>query len=159
MTQAQTRPWVFIVDEGGGRLLRARRVPPGRYQVEVQDRVTNEWKGREHSRPKGLTRTEVSAGPAGVSKTGYQFAQPHNEEKELRHEFAKEVAGRIEKRIKQHDIERLAVFAAPKMLGELRGCWPKAVKPVIEEHDQDLSWMGEAELLKHPVVSKVLNIT
>ena len=156
MPNAPDKPWIFIVDEGGGRLLHARTVPPGRLRLEVKDHLKNEWKEHEHGRPTGLSRTEVGLRKTGVSKTKYQFAQPHHEDEEFRHQFAKEVTQWLEKRIRDHKIERLAVIAPAKVLGELRDLWPKAVQPMIEEHEQDLSWIGEGDLVKHPAIAQLL---
>lgn len=156
MTQTQTKPWVFIVDEGGGRLLRAKPVPPGRYHVEVKDRLKNEWKEGEQGRPSGLTRTRIRTHPGGSAEAGYPFPSHENEHQTVRHMFAKDVVEWLEKKMHNYNIEHLAVFAAPKLLGELRNVWSKALASKIEEHDQDLSWMGEEELLNHPAVTKLL---
>lgn len=133
------------VDEQRGILWRGSLTSMDSEHYERVDTLTNEWEEHQHQRPSPLRL-----------KDQHSHAAPPRENETLRHHFAKDVVNWTAKKLREHDIEELNLFAPPRFLGELRKVWPNRLRDRLAEHEGDLGYMGAGELKKHPVVSKIV---
>jgi protein required for attachment to host cells len=77
----------------------------------------------------------------------------------MRRRFAKDVAEWIDERLDRHDIERLHLFAAPRLLGDIRlenGF--ERLGDRIEEHTENLASMSGASLSQHPSITALFGV-
>jgi len=137
--------WFIVVDRGRGRLLRCSLLPPGRVHVDELDAIDGPPDEREHGRPSPR-----------AGRGGYTYASGGHETEQQLHRFAKEVASWIGRKLEEHRIDRLDLFAAPRLLGELRKLYPAAWDGRVREHQADLTQVTTAELSKHPAVADLL---
>lgn len=135
--------WACVVDHRRGRLVQCEKSPGGSWRVDADRSITNEWEDlHEHGRPSGLS--------AGAARGHAQsHAAPARETEEERRRFAKDVIEWLEKEVRSRKIERLPVFAPPKLLGALRSQWPKALAPHVREHEADLAHLDDNRLTEN----------
>ncbi len=133
--------WFATADRRRARLLACRSTLHKRLHVEEASGLEEKWEEREHGRPSAL---------AGMN--GHTYASFHHEEEERIHRFAKEIAHWLEREVQQRDLARIDLFAAPRLLGELRGLLPSALAGRLVEHEGDLNHVSLGELAKHPAI-------
>ncbi|MHC4414640.1 MAG: host attachment protein [Planctomycetota bacterium] len=143
MTRSQA--WIFIVDKGGGRLLRGTTAPPGRHHLELEDAIQNPWEEHEHGRPSPR-----------VGKKGHSYASWGHEDEEMMQRFARDVAGWLERKTDELGIDGLAVFAPPRFLGVLRQAYSPQLAGRVTEHEGDLGYMGPGDLARHRTIARFL---
>ena len=115
----KSKTWIFIVDNGRGRLLKGAPAPRGRFHLELDDSIENTWEEHERGRPSPLT-----------GKDGRSYASVGHEDEEMMRRFARDVAGWLDEKTRRLDIDRLALFAPPRFLGALRQAWsPRLATP------------------------------
>lgn len=139
------RVWVLLCDEGCGRLLSCGPAPLGRCHVEEIDRIENTWEGHEHGRPSPLT-----------GKDGHAYASLGHYMNERLDRFAREVAAWIEPQIRDHGIDRLSVFMAPRFLGAFRKARSEKIESRFEDHRQELVGLDVGELSDHPSICELV---
>ncbi len=139
--------WLFIVDRGGGRLLRGETTPAGHVHLDVVDTVENRWQEHEHGRPSPLKY-----------KDGHSHAAWTHEDETMLHRFAKDVAEWLDEATGRLGIERVALFAPPRLIGELRRTMTPALAQRVEQHEGDLGYMGPGELVRQPLVARWLGL-
>lgn len=137
--------WFIVVDGGRGRLLRGRMISHGRIHVDEHDSISNHHDEHEHGRPSPRS-----------GRGGSSYASSGHEGEQQLHRFAKEVTGWIEAKVARHGIERLALFSAPRLLGELRKLYPPGLGERIDEHPADLTQVSTAALARHPAVAELI---
>ena len=137
--------WFVVADAGRGRLLRCARVAHGRIHVDEHGSVENRVEEHEHGRPSPRS-----------GKSGKTYASGGHEDEYRIHRFAKEVTAWLEKALARHRCETLALFAAPRFLGELRKTYGHALATRIREHQADLTHLDAAGLAKHPAIEELL---
>jgi len=138
--------WVFVVDAGRGRLLRCSSLPTGRYHVDEDESIEDDWQPHEHGRP------SPRAGRGGTS-----YASRSHESEERLSRFARTVADWLDGRTRRHAIERLDLFAPPRFLGAWRQACSPQLAERIREHEGDLAWIPAGELARHRALVGVLN--
>ena len=137
--------WIFVVDNGKGKLFRAAPVPRGRFHLEEDGTIANSWEEHEHGRPSPR-----------VGKEGNSYASRGHEDEEKLKRFARKVAGWLEVKTKERKIDHVALFAPPRFLGALRqACSPK-LTAMVSEHEGDLGYMTPGELVNHRTVARLL---
>jgi protein required for attachment to host cells len=137
---------MFIVDGGGGRLLKAEKAPQDRVHIDVEERLDNGWEAHERVRPSPLS-----------GKDGHTYASFGHENEAMLSRFAKDAAAWLASRVAHHSIDRVAVMAPPRFLGALRQAWSSGLAARVEEHQSDLGYMGTRELQRHPLVTGLLD--
>ncbi len=137
--------WIFVVDGGRGRLLRGTSVPPGRIHLEERGLIESERDEYEHGRPSPRS-----------GKNGHTYASLGHESEEQLSRFARRVVEWLDQTTKQHEIDRLALFAPPRFLGALRQAFPASLAGRIREHEGDLANISAGDLARHRAVVKVL---
>lgn len=142
---ARARPLIFVVNQRGGRLLRATLAPNGRQRLDLVDVVETDWKEQAHERGRPSPRR---------GRQGNSYASAGHEPETFVHRYAKEVAAWIEQKLGK---DRAMLFAPPRFLGELREVLPARLSARIDEHEGDLGYMSPADLARHPLVAAVLD--
>lgn len=143
MTNRKT--WIALVDARAGRLLHGRPQPAGRYRLDEQDAIHNQWEQHQRGRPSPLS-----------GKDGRSYASVGHEDEQMAQRFAKDVVKWLEKQTAKRDIDRLAVFAPPRFLGELRKAYPASLAGRIEEREGDYVNMRNGELLGNPAIREAI---
>lgn len=131
-----------VADARTVRWLHATRTPAGRLHLEEAARLEEQWDEKEHHRPMALT----------PHPDGHSYASHGQVEEERRHRFAKEAARWLGEQAAARRTERLHLFAAPRLLGELRKILPKALEAKIAAEAHDLGALTAAQLAEHPAV-------
>ena len=144
MTRASDT-WIFIVDNGKGRLLKGTAAPRGRFHLELDDSIENEWEEHEHGRPSPR-----------AGKEGHSYASMGHEDEEMMNRFARTVATWLEQKTTRHRIDNLALFAPPRFLGALRQAWSPRLASRVTEHEGDLGYMGPGDLVRHQSIARLL---
>ncbi len=138
--------WIVIVDNGKGRLLRGTQVPPGRFHLDENGSIENTWEAHQHGRPSPR-----------VGKAGNTYASQGHENEERMSRFARNVTEWLERKTREHNIEKLTLFAPPRFLGALRQAWSPKLAARVSEHEGDLGYMSAGELARHRAIIKVLS--
>ena len=140
-----SQTWIFVVDNGRGRLLRGTQVPPGRFHLEEDCSIENTLEPHEHGRPSPRT-----------GKAGNTYASQGHEDEERMSRFARNVTTWLEKKTREHGIDKLTLFAPPRFLGALRQNWSQQLAARVSEKEGDLGYMTAGDLARHRAVVKVL---
>ena len=141
----KTPTWIFVVDNGRGRLLYGLPVPPERFRLEEDGEIVNGWEEHEHGRPSPR-----------AGKSGHSYASRGHEDEERMNRFARDVADWLEERTRELDIDRLSLFAPPRFLGALRRTCSSRLAAKVTEHEGDLGYMTCGELARHPAIARLL---
>jgi 16S rRNA (guanine(527)-N(7))-methyltransferase RsmG len=142
----KSQTWIFVVDNGRGRLLKGAPAPRGRFHLELDDSIENTGAEHEHGRPSPLTGRE-----------GHSYASRGHEDEERMKRFARAVASWLEEKTRRLDIDRLALFAPPRFLGALRQAWSPRLAVRVDEHEGDLGYMAPGDLARHRSISRLLD--
>ncbi len=125
--------WFALADAAHCRLLCCRMNRQGSQQVEERGELKA---GLAEHEPIGATPQDATA--------------PNAETSERR--FAKETADWLTRKAAEHDMARLVVFAAPRMLGLLRKTSFHVNNAHLEEVRGDLMGLAPGELADHPLI-------
>jgi protein required for attachment to host cells len=142
----KSQTWIFIVDNGRGRLLKGAPAPRGRFHLELDDAIENSWEEHQRGRPSPL-----------AGRAGHSYASWGHEDEELMRRFARDVAVWLDDKTRKHAIDRLALFAPPRFLGALRQAWTPRLAMCVEEHEGDLGYMGPGDLVRHRSIARLLD--
>jgi protein required for attachment to host cells len=142
----KSQTWIFVVDNGRGRLLKGAPAPRGRFHLELDDSIENTGEEHERGRPSPLTGRE-----------GHSYASRGHEDEEMMKRFARTVASWLEEKTRRLNIDRLALFAPPRFLGALRQAWSPRLAVRVDEHEGDLGYMGPGDLARHRSISRLLD--
>ncbi len=137
--------WIFIVDNGRGRLLKGAPAPRGRFHLELNDSIQNTWEEHQRGRPSPLT-----------GRGGHSYASVGHEDEEMMKRFARDVAGWLDEKTRRLNIDRLALFAPPRFLGALRQAWSPRLAVRVDEYEGDLGYMGAGDLVRHRTIAQLL---
>jgi len=142
----KSQTWIFVVDNGRGRLLKGAPAPRGRFHLELDDSIKNTWEEHEHGRPSPLT-----------GRVGHSYASRGHEDEEMMKRFARTVASWLEEKTRRLNIDRLALFAPPRFLGALRQAWSPRLAVLVDEHEGDLGYMGAGDLARHRSIAQLID--
>jgi protein required for attachment to host cells len=137
--------WFFVLDAGRARLLTCRRAAFERLRVEELSALAYEPEPHQRGRPSPRT-----------GKSGKTYASLGREDEHQIRRFAKEVEDWIEAHVERIDAPRIALFAAPRFLGELRKLLTPSLAKRLEERPADLTHLSTSDLAKHPSVAELL---
>jgi protein required for attachment to host cells len=142
MTTSKT--WILIADGARARLLSAEGRRKALHVVEklelqADHRPTHEL---ERDRPTRVYEAHGSARHAVEPKS-----DPH---RELKRDFAEQIAVVLDENLKKGNFEKLVVAAAPVTLGDLRKAMSAAVKDsVVAEVAMDLTKVPNSDVPQH----------
>lgn len=129
--------WFALADAESCRLLGCSMTRRGKHHVDEYDAFENTLPEQEHARP--MTN-------AGAT---------HNvEDKERR--FAGEIVAWLQKKADQYHLDRLVIFAPPRMLGVLRKTPLGSLRGQIEELKGNLMRLNAGQLADHPLVRELV---
>ena len=134
--------WIAIVTNKGANVLEGTVVPPGRPHLEVRARLEHVEEERQHGRPSPRR-----------SKDGHSYANWGNEDEENLTRHARRVAGWLHQRGEELSVDRLKVFASPRLAGALRTQYPPKFAEHVLEENVDLGYMQAKDLVKHPAIA------
>lgn len=137
------RTWALVADGVRARILRGLEggapVPQPPTELITRSRsqhlrdIMSDRPGRAHASDRGGRRSGMEPGSDPIRRDMQDFAH--------------ELMDRLNSHRRAGDFERLAIFAAPAMLGLLREAMPRAVRnTVFLERSQNLVQFDEAEL-------------
>jgi protein required for attachment to host cells len=141
----QGRVWICVADNRGARLLASGDAPPGRRRLEVLDSLDNEREELEHGRPSPR-----------IAKEGHSYASLGHEEDERLIRFAADVVAWLTRHAAAENVEQLAIFAGPQLLGAMRKAYSPELTSRVREHKADLGNLPPAQLAQHAAVLGVL---
>lgn len=128
--------WFALADAESCRLLYCCLTKQGTQHVEEYDTIKNGLSEQEHIRPSSGEPT-------------------HNIEDNKRR-FASEIVAWLRRQADQHEIDRLVIFAPPRMLGMLRMVPLGSLKGHLERLKGDLMRLHAGQLADHPMVRELL---
>jgi protein required for attachment to host cells len=141
--------WFATADDKLARLFSCNSVHAGRRHVDEHDSLENPWLGQhERGRPSALGR-----GP--TRNAAQHFASVGHGSEEERRRFAHDVASWLRQVAADRKLGRICIFAAPRMLGELRN----EIGPdggIFSLHEAELTHLAPEELAEHPGVVEAL---
>jgi protein required for attachment to host cells len=129
--------WFALADAERCRLLCCHLTRRSTPHVDEYDVLKNTFPEREHLRPQtgdGMTHDV--------------------EEKERR--FAGEIVNWLQERAKQREIDRLVIFATPRMLGVLRKVPLGQLKGRLEALDGNLMRLEAGQLAENPMIRELV---
>jgi protein required for attachment to host cells len=138
--ERQDQAWFALADAEHCRLLRCDLTDRGTPHVNEYDALENVLPQQEHARP--------------MSKGG----ETHNVEDNERR-FAGQIVEWLQANAKKHEIDRLAIFAAARMLGVLRKATPRLLPGHLEELKGDLMRLDAGQLAEHPMIRQLVRAT
>jgi protein required for attachment to host cells len=136
-TGLRNHAWFALADAEHCRLLCCRFTRRATQHVEEHDAIENTFPEQEHARPTtegGMTHDV--------------------EEKERR--FAGQIVKWLQEKAEEHEIDRLVIFAPPRMLGLLRKAPPGLLKGHLEELQGNLMRLEAGQLAQHPMVRELV---
>jgi len=145
--------WFFVVDEQGGRLLRgrprhARRTTVGMHLEQI-DSIENPW--AELALGEGPPTRAGGPGDPDESARLWRLRRS-----ELLGRYAADLVQWLDRRVSQHRIEALEVFAPPRLLGILRTRYTSALSGRVRDHRGDFGTLTPGELERHPTIAKTV---
>ena len=141
----QGRVWICVADNRGARLLASADAPPGRRRLEVLDSIDNEREELQHGRPSPRT-----------AKEGHSYASLGHEDDERLARFAADVVAWLTRHAAGQNVEQLAIFAGPQLLGAMRKSYTPELTSRVREHKADLGNLTPAQLAQHRTILSVL---
>jgi len=129
--------WFALADAAHCRLFRCHLTERGTQHVAEHGSLENTLPEQEHARP--------------MTQGGMTH---HVEEKERR--FAADVVQWLQKEAQEHKVERLMIFAPPRMLGALRKVPSGSLEGHLEEFQGDLMRLAPGQLAEHPMIRALL---
>ena len=143
--------WIVTADGAKARFFRYEGPNNPLYQFKCMDHVNKPSRELMDTKRGRVFKGDANSG--GTRRAAMERpTDPHEHEK---HVFAHEVADFLNQAI--HDVDRLILIAAPKVLGDLRQCLNHEVQEKLtDELDKDLTNLPLDELPSH--LDGVLNI-
>ncbi len=129
--------WFALADAEHCRLLCCRLTRQGTRHVDEYGALENMLPEAEHQRP--------------MSRDG----MTHDIEEEERR-FGSQIVDWLRTKAEAHAIDRLAIFAPPRMLGVLRKASSGLLKGHLEELKSDLMRLETSQLAEHPMVRELI---
>jgi protein required for attachment to host cells len=129
--------WFALADAKSCRLLCCSLTRRGKHHIDEYDAMKNTLPEQEHARP--------------MTNAGAK----HNVEDNERC-FAGEIVVWLKKRTEQYAIDRLVIFAPPRMLGVLRMVPLGSLKGHVEELKGDLMRLNAGQLADHPMIRELV---
>jgi protein required for attachment to host cells len=140
-----TAAWLCVIDEEAARLIRVTGTGGGRPQAAEAERLANAWTPHEHGRPSSRT-----------GRSGHTYASQGHEEETMMTRYAHDVASWLDRSVERQQVERIIVFAAPRLMGALRKSWTARLAPRVLEQTIDLGGLQPGKLTRHPAVTTAL---
>jgi protein required for attachment to host cells len=139
-----TRTWILIADGARARIL--VNEGPGKGVTPLEGGTFESAHDASHAL--GDDKPGRTFESATTARHAYEPSQdPH---RELKRDFAAELAAMLDQRLLQKDYDRVILVAPPKMLGDLRAELTEAVRAVLyAELDKDLTKTPVKELPGH----------
>ena len=137
--ERRNHAWFALADAERCRLLCFRLTDQGTQHVDEYDAVENTFPEHEHVRPQtgdGMTHDV--------------------EEKERR--FAGKIVEWLQEKAKKHGIDRLVIFAPPRMLGLLRKASSGLLAGHLKELQGNLMHLDAGQLAEHPMVRELVRL-
>lgn len=136
-TEQLKQAWFALTDAESCRLISCSLTRRSKFHIEEFDTLANAMPEQEHLRP--------MTGARGTH---------HIEEKECR--FGSEIIAWLQKKADQYEIDRLVIFARPRMLGVLRMIPLGSLKGQVQELKGDLMRLNTGQLAVHPMVRELI---
>lgn len=139
-----TTTWILIADGAHARVFVNRG--PGKGIEAVQGGVIN----GDHRPDSELYSDRAGRTFESVGDTRHAITPKTDAHRELKRDFAKQLAEMLDRSFSEKAFDRLVVVAPPAALGDLRAALTAQVKPhVYAELDKDLVKTPTAELPQH----------
>lgn len=135
--ERQNHAWFALVDAKHCRLLCCRLTQEGTQHVDEYGTYDNVLPEQEHMRP--MT----------------QAGETHDVEENER-SFAADLAKWLQKQAETHELDRLTIFATPRMLGVLRNTRFGSIKAGMKQVQGDLMRLDTGQLAEHPMVRSLV---
>jgi len=132
--------WFALADTEHCRLLCCHLTRQGTQHVDEYGVFENTLPEAEHARP--MTHDGAT----------------HDIEEEERR-FAGQIVEWLQENVKKHEIDRLVIFAPPRMLGALRKASSGLLKGHLEELEGNLMRLEAGQLAEHPMVRQLVPAT
>ncbi len=129
--------WFALADAEHCRLLCCRLTEQGTQHVDEYGRLENTLPEAEHARP--------------MSQDG----MTHDIEEEERR-FAAQIVDWLRRKAEEHEIDRLAIFAPPRVLGVLRKASSGLLNGHLEEIEGNLMRLDAGQLADHSMIRKLV---
>ena len=129
--------WFALADAEHCRLFRCSMTERDTHHVDEQDAIENTFPEQEHARP--------------MTQGGMTH---HVEEKERR--FAGEIVAWLTGKAKEHEMDRLFLFATPRVLGLVRKIELGSLTGHFQEVQGDLMRLGANQLAEHPLIRDLM---
>lgn len=133
--------WFALADAKRGRLLYCHLTKQGTQHVDEYDTLRNTLPEQEFVRPMR------------------QSGMAHGIEGEEERRFAGKIVEWLRQNARKHEIDRLTIFAPPRMLGILRKASAGLLKGHLEELKGDLMRLDADQLAQHPMVRDLVRET
>jgi len=136
------KTWALVADGARARVLRGIEADRPGAPLEFASKAATSHLGEMMADQAGRSFTSSGTGRRSGMELG---SDPVRRDMQ---DFARETFQALEKHHRKGAFERLAIFAAPKMLGILRDEMPAGLRDsVILEKPANLLWQSDAELL------------
>lgn len=135
--ERRSHAWFALLDAEHCRLLCCRLTQQGTQHVDEYGTLDNTLPEQEHGRP--MT----------------QAGETHDVEENERR-FAAEVAEWLQKQAGARELDRLTIFASPRMLGVLRHTSFGAMQAGMNQVQGDLMRLDPGQLAEHPMVRNMI---
>lgn len=135
--ERRNHAWFALADTEHCRLLCCRLTKQGTRHVDEHGRHENTLPEAEHARPMG------------------QDGMTHDIEEEERR-FGAQIVDWLRRKAEEHKIDRLAIFAPPRMLGVLRKASSGLLAGHLKELKGDLMRLAAGRLAEHPMVRELV---
>ncbi len=146
--------WFVTADNRAAKLFRCRRTPGGQLNILQDDILENTHEDEhEHHRPSLLGGSERrgSVGSSAAAAAPHTVSRGHDAEEETER-FAREIKTWIGHACRDKSLDSLVVFAAPRLLGHLRG----QLDAHTQLHEGELATLSTQQLAAHPAVRSAL---
>jgi protein required for attachment to host cells len=131
--------WFALADAEHCRLLCCRLTERGTQHIDEYGRLENTLPEAEHARP--------------MSQDG----MTHDIEEEERR-FGAQIVAWLRSKVEEHEIDRLTIFASPRMLGVLRKASSGLLRGHLEELKGNLMRLEAGQLAEHPMVRELVRL-
>lgn len=135
--ERRNHAWCALADAEHCRLLCCRLTQQGTQHVDEYGAFDNTLPEQEHMRP-----------ATGGGET-------HDVEENERR-FAAEIAKWLQKQAKNCELDRLTIFATPRMLGVLRNTSFGVIKGGMKQIQGDLMRLNAGQLAEHPMIRNLV---
>lgn len=138
--EVRDHAWFALVDAEHCRLLCCCLTRQGTQHVDEYGRFENTLPEAEHARPMG------------------QDGMTHDIEEEERR-FGAQIVDWLGRQARKHQIDRLVIFAPPRMLGVLRKASSGLLAGHLKELEGNLMRLDAGQLAQHPMVRQLVATT